>query len=225
MGARARGRALAPDASAGLTGLVTRAGGGRYVTAMGGDARRRLSADDWARAALEVIGEQGLAGVAVEPTAVRLGTTKGSFYWHFANRDALVTAALALWEQAHTEAVIGALDDTADPATRLRRIFGSTTDSAPLPARVEVNLLAAADHPLVAPTMRRVVRRRLDFTRSLFVGLGFDRDEASRRALLAYSTYVGHLQLVVRMPHLVPEDRAARTAYLDTVLAAITSGS
>lgn len=191
---------------------------------MGGDVRRRrLSADDWARAALEVIGEQGLAAVAVEPTAVRLGATKGSFYWHFANREALVTAALALWEQAHTEAVIGALDDTADPAARLRRIFGSTTQAEPLAARVEVNLLAAADHPLVAPAVRRVVRRRIDFTRSLFVELGFDEDEARRRALLAYSTYVGHLQLVVRMPEVVPDDEVTRAAYLDTVLAAVTS--
>ncbi|WP_218104958.1 TetR/AcrR family transcriptional regulator [Micromonospora mirobrigensis] len=191
---------------------------------MGADGRRRrLSVDDWARAALDVIGEQGLAGVAVEPLAVRLGTTKGSFYWHFANRDALVTAALARWEREHTESVIEALGAPVDPATALRRLFASTTAAADqLPARTELNLLAAADDPLVAPTVHRVVRRRVDYLRELFGGLGFDADEAARRALLAYSAHVGHLQLLVRMPELVPADRADRSAYLDTVLGAIT---
>jgi AcrR family transcriptional regulator len=182
--------------------------------------RRRLSAEDWAEAALDAIGEQGLIGVAVEPIAARLGATKGSFYWHFPNRDALVLAALRRWEQT-TEVVIRALDDDIDPPTRLRNLFVTTT-AAP-PARVEVNLLAAADHPLVAPTMRRVVDRRVSFTRALFVELGFTKAEATRRALLAYTVYTGHLQLVVRMPEALPQKRPARTAYLETVLEALTS--
>ena len=56
--------------------------------------KSRLSADDWALAALDVIAEQGLAAVAVEPLARRLGVTKGSFYWHFPSREALLVAAL-----------------------------------------------------------------------------------------------------------------------------------
>ena len=39
----------------------------------------RLSADDWAQGALDLIAEQGVAAVAVEPLARRLGVTKGSF--------------------------------------------------------------------------------------------------------------------------------------------------
>lgn len=46
----------------------------------------RLSADDWAQAALDLIAEQGVGAVAVEPLARRLGVTKGSFYWHFLAR-------------------------------------------------------------------------------------------------------------------------------------------
>ena len=54
----------------------------------------RLSAEDWAQAALDQIAEQGVASVAVEPLARRLGVTKGSFYWHFPSREALLVAAL-----------------------------------------------------------------------------------------------------------------------------------
>jgi AcrR family transcriptional regulator len=38
-----------------------------------------LSRDDWTRAALEALAAAGLAGVAVEPLARRLGASKGSF--------------------------------------------------------------------------------------------------------------------------------------------------
>ena len=60
---------------------------------------RRLSADDWAREALEQIAETGVSSVAVEPLARRLGVTKGSFYWHFPSREALLQAASSVGNQ------------------------------------------------------------------------------------------------------------------------------
>src|SRR5829696_7253917 len=53
-------------------------------------ARTPLSRRAWTHAALEAIAEGGLAAVAVAPLAIRLGATKGSFYWHFASRESLV---------------------------------------------------------------------------------------------------------------------------------------
>src|ERR1700733_6520278 len=66
----------------------------------------------------------GLAGVSIEPIARLLGVTKGSFYWHFADRDALVAAALAHWEKSYTENVIDALEELPDPRERLARHIG-----------------------------------------------------------------------------------------------------
>ncbi|HXD37565.1 MAG TPA: helix-turn-helix domain-containing protein, partial [Rhodanobacter sp.] len=61
--------------------------------------RNRLSAEDWELAALQLIAEQGVGALAVEALARRLGVTKGSFYWHFRTREALLQAALERWEQ------------------------------------------------------------------------------------------------------------------------------
>src|SRR4029079_12486845 len=83
----------------------------------------RLSAEDWAMAALDVIAEQGLAAVAVEPLARRLGVTKGSFYWHFPSREALLVAALERWERTEQETVFGQLEAVSDPRARLRDLF------------------------------------------------------------------------------------------------------
>ena len=178
-------------------------------------ARARLTSEIWATAALEAIGEGGLGAVAVEPLAARLGTTKGSFYWHFPNRDALVAAALAKWEERHTGLVIEQLDATEpDPETRLRRLFGAVVGHTG-DDRIEVEVLAAADHPLVRPVVERVTRRRIDYLIRLFKMIR----EAQERGLLAYTAYVGHAQLAMRLPSVLP-DPAGRTSrtYVDNVV-------
>ena len=81
----------------------------------------RLSRDDWAGAALDAL-SGGLGAVAVEPLAARLGATKGSFYWHFRNRDELIAAALQLG--GSTTAVIERLEAGNGTARqRLRELF------------------------------------------------------------------------------------------------------
>src|SRR3546814_19576689 len=87
------------------------------------ERKGRLGAEDWAQAALDLIAENGVAAVAVEPLARRLGVTKGSFYWHFPSRDALLKAALERWESVEQEAVFGTLETIPAPRERLRNPF------------------------------------------------------------------------------------------------------
>lgn len=178
--------------------------------------RKRLTAQDWADAALSAMGEGGLTAVAIEPLAVRLGTTKGSFYWHFANRESLIEAALDRWEEKSTEAIITGLAAEPDPAKRLRRLFSEASARAahdPL----EVSLPASVGHPRVAAVLRRVTERRVGYLAQLFVELGFPPDQARRRALLAYTGYLGHTQLTHAVPETLPAGEDGRR-YLDSVL-------
>jgi AcrR family transcriptional regulator len=180
--------------------------------------RPRLSAADWAEAALEAIGEGGLATVAVEPLAVGLGATKGSFYWHYRSRDALVQAALELWERRSTEEIIALVGVHPDPRAQLRDLFARVIGHAgrtPLEAR----LIAAADQPAVAEVVRRVVERRVAFVISLFEQAGFSPQEAARRGILAYAGYTGHNQLAGQLPGVLPLDAAGGLrGYVDGVL-------
>ncbi|MGW0561031.1 TetR/AcrR family transcriptional regulator [Streptomyces sp. NPDC003016] len=183
------------------------------------EKKARLSARDWADAALTAIGEGGLAAVAVEPLAARLGTTKGSFYWHFTNREALIEAALARWAETATEAAITEIDTEPDPASRIRRLFTEATVSA-IDDPLEVSLLATASHPQVAAALKRVTERRVEYVAGLFADLGFSEPEARRRGLLAYSVYLGHSQLGHAAPSVLPEGDELGS-YLESALDAL----
>jgi len=181
----------------------------------------RLTRDDWAAAALEAIGRGGIAAVAVEPLAVGLGATKGSFYWHFRNREALVEAALSLWEREHTDAVIVMVEQERDSLGRLRRLLDLVLTSSDDP--VELAVLATADHPLVAPVLGRVTERRIAYTSTLFEALGFAPAQARQRGLLAVTAYLGHAQLAHATPSLVQQTPAERRAYVDLVIGVLAS--
>src|SRR5690606_35281334 len=106
-----------------------------------------------------------------------------------------------------------------DPGQRLRALFRSISSiSSTRGADVELNLLAVADHPLVAPVMARVVERRTSYLREIFLDAGLPEAEASRRALLAYASYLGTAQLGQRLPAALPQADESHEAYLASVV-------
>src|SRR5690606_8384585 len=158
----------------------------------------RLSADDWGQAALDLIAEQGVAAVAVEPLARRLGVTKGSFYWHFPSRDALLVAALERWEKVEQEEVFGQLEAIADPSQRLRALFNLVAHEYKSHV-IYSELLKALDHPAVQPVIGRVSDRRMEYLTASFRQAGLGRTDAQHRARLAYAAYIGFLQLNLQL--------------------------
>jgi AcrR family transcriptional regulator len=154
----------------------------------------RLSRDDWADAALELLAEEGVAGLAVEPLARRLGTTKGSFYWHFKDRDDLLQAALERWEDEDTTAVIAAVTAVEDPRERLDALAHRALGDA-LRLGFDAAILAAAGDPRVQPVLVRVTRARTAFIVRLYRDLGLSKRDAERQARLTYSLFLGMSQL------------------------------
>jgi AcrR family transcriptional regulator len=185
--------------------------------------QHRLGREDWIAAALAAIADGGLAAVAVEPLAARLGATKGSFYWHFENRDALAEAAIGHWEKETTTDVAAEVSAARDaPASQFRRLVVSVIERAEQD-RVGPALLASAGHPVVGPALQRVTAARLSLIAIVLGRLGFSPAEARRRALLAYSAYLGHAQLAHSTPGVLPATKVARRAYLDDAIRVLTA--
>ena len=132
----------------------------------------RLGKSDWVEAGLKALADQGVEAVRVERLAEALGVTKGSFYWHFTNRDALLAAILEAWSQVATGAIIAEVEAVGgEPFDKLRRLFAIV---AGFDGRMD---LAVRRWSAVDPNAREVQRKidqlRVDYLESLFAGLGF----------------------------------------------------
>lgn len=177
--------------------------------------QRSLTPDDWARAALAAIARGGLDAVSVERIASELGATKGSFYWHFKNRDALLDAALERWERRTTETVIEQLDQLPSPADRMRSLMKMALGQEPN-ARAELALLGSPDHPAARRAIRQAAHRRIGYIAEQFEQLGWSPEESLGRAVVSYYLFLGHLQMSHVLPDLIGDE--ARGHQLELVL-------
>lgn len=167
-------------------------------------ARNTLTAQHWAAAALEAIADSGIEAVAVEPLARRLGVTKGSFYWHFTHREALLHAALALWEKLENEDTIARAEQQVEPRERLHTLFRQLANTD---QRAERALLAlsASEHPAARACVQRVIERWRAYVQGCYRAIGLDENESRNWATLAYSTYIGTLRMRRDNPDALPK--------------------
>lgn len=93
-------------------------------------SKNRLSPNDWITAGLAALTRKGPSALKAEALARDLGTTKGSFYWHFKDVPAFHEALLAGWE-AYAQTKITALSDLdAKPVTKLRLLAELRSEKA-----------------------------------------------------------------------------------------------
>jgi AcrR family transcriptional regulator len=183
--------------------------------------RTSLTPQDWANAALDAIAEGGVSAVAVEALAPRVGASKGSFYWHFDDRAAVLEEALAVWESSLTDAVIDELQRVADPLERLRRLLLLAFGGG-IAGRLATALTTQPATERMAEALRRVTDRRLAFLTEAFAELGFAAPDARTRALITYNAYLGFFALAHGHPAAVPPPGRARNRYIETLLEALT---
>ena len=157
---------------------------------------QRLSPEDWIAAGFRALATDGPQAIKAEKLARELGTTKGSFYWHFKDVPAFHAAMLALWEKLAVGGVIEETSAAPQPAAQLRALMARAV--APAPERfggtnVEPAIRAwALQNTLVAQGVAQVDTARMTYLRSLLTDCGIDQ----ANAVLLYGAYVGldHLQ-------------------------------
>ncbi|MGJ8626004.1 MAG: TetR/AcrR family transcriptional regulator [Sulfitobacter sp.] len=169
----------------------------------------RLTLDDWLLAGFDALQRSGQSALAAEPLARALGTTKGSFYWHFKDVSAYHVALIDNWQGTAMAAMVDLLkqDGTADQ--RLRN-FGAEL----LNDRAESSMRVwGQTNPQVAEALRKVDAERMTYLVTLLRQLGLGNPDFAR-ALLA---------VLVGLPQLSQDAPSRRTAtfdvLVDTVLA------
>ncbi|KIN62297.1 Transcriptional regulatory protein [Sulfitobacter noctilucicola] len=168
--------------------------------------RARLSRDNWITAGFDACSTGGPNALAAEPLARALGTTKGSFYWHFKDVPAFQDAILATWQEQALGEIIVLLEEEGDADKRLRS-FGHIVLASKLEPQLRI---WAQNDSRAARVLAEVDAERLAYLARLLGLLGL-RNPDFARALQAALTGIPLLS--------AKPDTAPFEALVDTVLA------
>ena len=154
-----------------------------------------LKRSDWIRAALALLIEEGIDAVRITRLAEGLGVTRGSFYWHFENRDDLFTALMDHWERTNTAAVLSAVDDTPSLEEGVLSLFDAWLDTTRFDPRLDSAMRdwARRSEPVRA-AVENADTARIDAITDMFSAHG-DTSDALIRARIIYFTQVGYYAL------------------------------
>jgi len=157
-------------------------------------APARTPRGKWIDEGMTALAAGGPDAVRVEALAQALGVTKGGFYWHFADRQALLEEILDTWERVGVDEVIETVEsEGGDARERLARLYAlarNYTSRGVLKIDLAIRDWARRDKA-VAARLRRVDNRRMEYMRSLFGAFCPDEEDVEARCLLCMALFVG----------------------------------
>jgi len=131
-----------------------------------------LGRGDWIRAAFARLAQNGIESVRVELLARDLGVSKGSFYWHFRDRDELCASMLDQWEEEESAWLAAAAADERSAAARWAELVEHLTDPAHSRREAALRDWARREERAAART-RMVESRRRAFIAEVLRDVGF----------------------------------------------------
>jgi AcrR family transcriptional regulator len=124
----------------------------------------RLKQDEWLERSLSQLA-QNKGKFNIDELVKKLGVTKGSFYWHFKNRDDFIRKLLDYWESSSTQFVFDEMEKYSDADAEKRNKKFCQHDIA-------IHNMAALNKQTAAKVLI-VDKMRLNFVNSIFREIGF----------------------------------------------------
>jgi len=195
-----------------------------------GDIRKRMASpapiresplqpDDWIQAAFSRLSAQGVESVRIEILARDLGSTKGSFYWHFKDREDLLSRMLLQWEDEEMRWLQAARELNAGAAARWAHFVERSEN--PDRARLEVSFRAwARRDERIASHIAAIEEKRRAHIVSVLRDVGFTPSSAQRWSEVALLVYLGWMDKATRDPGFQLTGRGLGEFLSDLILAA-----
>jgi len=130
---------------------------------------------------MEMLRTRGVGGVRVLPLAKKLRLSRGSFYWHFENRQDLLDAMLDWWDREMTDVVIDRANAARGGAKKRLLLAAENIVTNDLTRYDSAIRSWAQGDKKAAKALRRVIRKRLDYISGVFEEAGFPLGEARAR--------------------------------------------
>lgn len=155
-------------------------------------AQKRLSRDDWVKAASEELLSEGFSTLRVERVARRLGVTPGSFYWHFRSRDELRDRMLRSWRDNGLREASAAMQRLGTGPEQVRGL-PDVLMSRRLPEYDEAMRRWALRDPAVARAVASADDLRIGVVTAMFNRCGLAPAQAEQRARILWGFARGSL--------------------------------
>jgi AcrR family transcriptional regulator len=185
--------------------------------------RHSLSREDWIEAARLVLISSGVDDVKVDRLAKKLAVTRGSFYWHFKHRNALLDALLSGWETQNRNelAQIRARTELTDAGV-IEAVSIWLSEDPAYPTFDMAIRFWARKSPMVAQLVREIDEEWIMLLVAIFEASGDDRMMALARARVTYFHQIGYYALAIDESL---EDRLALAPYYHQILTGQNGGS
>ncbi|KIQ17524.1 TetR/AcrR family transcriptional regulator [Rhodococcus sp. BP-349] len=174
----------------------------------------RLTVDDWIDAAFALLVSEGVSEVKITTLCERLKVTKGSFYWHFADIDELMTAIADKWCDEQNDTLRGlAQVDTVPVDARLQVMAELLLQERTWAVEAAVRDWART-YDKIAVVVRELDQRIFDVVQNSMRELGFDEAEARLRAGFLVYAGIGFVHARDNLPTPTPDEVRAMFALL-----------
>ena len=162
---------------------------------------KTLTRENWIDFALQRLTEEGIDKVTITGLARELSVTKGSFYWHFKDRDDLLQAMLVRWEETGSKLVFGEVERVGgDAVRRLKHLSDIVIRRYGDQLNLELALRDWGRKDLkIANILRQEDEKRIDYISGLFVEIYGDVKIAEAKAWLLFSLFVGEIIIAAPM--------------------------
>ena len=163
--------------------------------------RKALQRIDWLRRALELFVAEGIDAVRITRLADDLQVTRGSFYWHFDNREDLIDALVDFWQRKNTPAITTAVGDADSLEQGIFGFFELCIDSERFDPRLDLALREwARRSPEIRARVDAADAERIDALRQFFARQDYAATDALIRARVLYFSQIGFYALEVHEP-------------------------
>ena len=162
---------------------------------------KTLTRENWIDFALQRLTDEGIDKVTITGLARELSVTKGSFYWHFKDRDDLLQAMLVRWEETGSKLVFGEVERVGgDAVRRLKHLSDIVIRRYGDQLNLELALRDWGRKDLkIANILRQEDEKRIDYISGLFVEIYGDVKIAEAKAWLLFSLFVGEIIIAAPM--------------------------
>ncbi|QQD17918.1 TetR/AcrR family transcriptional regulator [Spongiibacter nanhainus] len=162
----------------------------------------RLSHSDFVLEAFAIIAETGsYEQVTIDNLCRRLKVSKGSFYWHFKNRAAMIDSVVEAWSGRLHQNIYGDIEKDAkgNASASIRQIV-TVWQTSNIAAIDRVMRNWACKDERVSEAVAKADLLILGYLKDKFIALGIDPIEAHRRARLLIAIGIAQPQLT-HLPH------------------------